>query len=87
MILKFFWPKTHLVKEHDTQVFLSWYQTEKRDRDPRIFLARSATHYKFGVNLKFFWPKTHLVKEHDTWIFLAPYQTEKLDRDPRIFLA
>ena len=31
-------------KRHDTWVFLTRYQTEKRDRDPRIFLARSATH-------------------------------------------
>ena len=76
MNLRFSWPKTHSVKEHDTWVFLVQYQTEKHDRDPRVFLARSATHYKLGVNLRFSWPKTHSVKEHDTWVILAQYRRE-----------
>ena len=37
----------------------------KCDRDPRVFLARSATHYKFGVNLRFFWPKMSLNSWND----------------------
>ena len=51
------------------------YQTEKCDRDPRIFLARSATHYRFGVNSRFSWPKIHSVRIE-----------EKCDRVPRITL-
>ena len=64
MILKFFWLENHSVETE-----------KKRDRDPRIKLTRSATHYKFGVNLRFSWPKIHSVKEHDTWVFLARYRT------------
>ena len=48
---------------YDTRVFLAWYQIEKRDRDPQVFLARSATHYNFGVNPRFSWPKIHSVKD------------------------
>ena len=59
MILGFSWPSI----------------AEKRDRDPRIFLARSATHYKLDVNPRFFWPKIHSVRAE-----------EKRDRVPRIKL-
>ena len=32
----------------------------KRDCNPRVFLALSATYYKFGVNLGFSWPEMSL---------------------------
>ena len=77
-------PQSHN-RIYDTRVFLAQYQTEKCDRDPQVFLARSATHYSFGVNPRFSWPKIHSVKDHDTRVFLAQYQTE--NHDPRVCLA
>ena len=59
MILGFSWPNI----------------AEKCDRDPRIFLAQSATHYKFGMDPRFSWPKINSVKTK-----------KKRDRDPRIKL-
>ena len=69
-------PRCHSVVEMMKNPSLSDLDSSgKCHRDPRIFLARSATHYKFDVNPRFSWPKIHSVKEHDTWIFLARYRT------------
>ena len=79
MTLGFSWPGA--TQQQNVIFEFSWPDTiqqkaeEKRDRVPRIKLIRSATHYKFGVNLRFSWPKIHSIKEHDTWVFLARYRT------------
>ena len=60
-ILGFSGPRCHSIVEMMKNLSLSDLDSsEKCDRDPRIFLARSATHYKFGVNLGFSWPKISL---------------------------
>ena len=60
---RFFWPKIHSVKEMILGFF--WPGTKQRNVTVILgfFLARSATHYKFGVNPRFSWPKIHSVKD------------------------
>ena len=67
-------PQSHN-RTYDTRVFLARNHSEKRDLDPRVFRARSATHYKLGVNPRFSWPKIHSVRIE-----------EKCDRVPQIKL-
>ena len=67
-----------------TQAFLTRTHLEKRDRDPRVFLARSVTHYSLS------WTQAFLTRTHSVETDceeLKPFWLELIQRNVTVILG